>query len=173
MHRTRRMINRRSGRSKRGGVHDSYRVDEDKNDRIIETLLNMKNHENFPLFTPAQSDRIIEDQILKNQIIRLIKAYEHQYPYYVIIGAIASALQRNKINAFFVYDDTNDIVTNTIDDNDANVFFRKYRKHYWDDKKENDFQLQGGKSRRRSHRRANKKSRKGRKSRKSHRRLRS
>ena len=163
MHRTRRKRNRRSGRSKRGGVHGMNRV-VDENDRIIETVLNMKNHENLPLFTPEQSDRIIEDQILKNQIIRLIKAYENQYPYYVIIGAIASALQRNKINAFFVYDDINDIVTNTIDDNDANVFFRKYRKHYWDDTKENESGLQGGKSRHRSRRRrTNKKSRKVRK----------
>ena len=150
-------------------------VDEDK---IIETLLNAKDYKGNHMFTLEECDSFITNANLRNKIIQLVKNYKVDYPSYVIIGAIALALKRNKgINAFFEYDEKEDKYTDMIDDYDATYEFRKYRKHYGDEKQENDFLLQaaapvtGGKSsrRRRSRRRrgANKKSRKVRKSRRS------
>jgi hypothetical protein len=143
-------------------------VDEDK---IIETFLNAKDNKGNLMFTEVERDSFITDANLRNKIILLVKTYKVEYPSYVIIGAIASALKRNKgINAFFEYDETDDKYTDVISSHDANHYFKNYRKHHWDEEKEREFRLQGeapvmgGKSRRRRSRRgANKKSRKGRK----------
>ena len=191
MSRTRRMKNRRSERSKRGGMKGMSYVDVDE-DKIIETLLNAKDNKGNLRFTEAERDSFLTDANFRNKIILLVKTYKVEYPSYVIIGAIASALKRNKgINVFFEYDEKNDKYTDVISSHDADHYFKKYRKHHWDDEKEREWDdekerevrlqgeapVMGGKSRRRSrsrsrsHRRsrrgANKKSRKGRKSRKS------
>ena len=168
---TRRMRNRRPGRSKRGGRRCIAWIDDEPQDKIIESFINMKDYNGNHMFTSEECDSFITDAILRNKIIQLVENYKKDYPYYAIIGAIALALKRvngRGINTFFTYDEKEDLYTDEIDNSDATREFRKYRKYYGDEKQENVF-LSGGRSRRyrTSRRGANKKSRKGRKSRKS------